>query len=74
MLHFLLAPLYFLLNQLINFKFKIIMQNLIRFAHHWDVGTLEEFIVEMGGKVSNSKDIPFFFKKLNLILDRTLMG
>ena len=24
----------------------------------WDVGTLEEFIVDMGGKVSNNKDIP----------------
>jgi hypothetical protein len=25
---------------------------------NWDVGTLEKFIVDMGGKVSNNKKIP----------------
>jgi hypothetical protein len=25
---------------------------------NWDVGTLGKFIVDMGGKVSNNKDIP----------------
>jgi hypothetical protein len=25
---------------------------------NWNVGTLEKFIVEMGGKVTNNKNIP----------------
>ena len=25
---------------------------------NWDVGTLEKFVVDMGGKISNNKNVP----------------